>query len=339
MLRGLRQGCPLSLPLYVIQGEITTKNINKDKTITGLQIPNYKKQLKISQDPDDSIFFLQNQESVKNVLIYFQKLKQATGATINLEKTTVLPINTNINITINLTTEITIKEQNETTKILGIYFNEDLQYANNINWQKTIDKMEKHINKLSPRILSLNGKVILANTLTLSKTSFLSNIFPLDIKTTLNIQNKIFQYIWKNKQKPIARKTIFLSKNLGGSNLLEPKAHNIAMRIKHLLQLKQKEKTPPWMNIATYWLAIDLFNFSQDYLSLMINTSAKTINNTKLYYYKDIIYYIKNENKEIKKIENPNTKNIYQKIIQGSKQHKISGENLWKKLLPKLDFK
>ena len=31
---------------------------------------------------------------------------------------------------------------------------------------------------------------------------------------------------------------------------------------------------------------------------------------------------------QIKKIENPTTKNIYQKRIQeGSKQHKISGEN------------
>ena len=28
--RGLRQGCPLSLPLYVVQGEITTENINKN---------------------------------------------------------------------------------------------------------------------------------------------------------------------------------------------------------------------------------------------------------------------------------------------------------------------
>ena len=137
------------------------------------------------------IFFLQNQESVKNVLTYFQKLKQPTGATTNLEKTTVLPINTNI--TMNLPTEITIKDQNETIKILGIYFNEDLQYANNINWQITIDKMEKDINKLSPRILSLNGKVTIATTLILSKTSFLNNIFPLNIKTTLNIQKKIFQ--------------------------------------------------------------------------------------------------------------------------------------------------
>ena len=69
---------------------------------------------------------------MKNVLKYFKKLKEATGATINLEKTTVLPINTDI--TTELPTEITIKDQNKNIKILGIYFNEDLQYANNMNW-------------------------------------------------------------------------------------------------------------------------------------------------------------------------------------------------------------
>ena len=47
MLRVLRQGCPLSLPLYVIQGEVTTENINNDNTIIGLKIQNFKKQLKI----------------------------------------------------------------------------------------------------------------------------------------------------------------------------------------------------------------------------------------------------------------------------------------------------
>ena len=47
ILRGLRQGCPVSLALYVIQGEIT-ENINNDNIITGLIMPNSKKQLKIS---------------------------------------------------------------------------------------------------------------------------------------------------------------------------------------------------------------------------------------------------------------------------------------------------
>ena len=51
--------------------------------------------------------------------------------------------------------------------------------------------MENHINKLTPRILSLQGKVILLNTLILSKTSYLSNIFPSDPNTTSKTQ-KIF---------------------------------------------------------------------------------------------------------------------------------------------------
>ena len=55
--RGLRQGCPLFLPLYVIHGQVTTTNINQNNNITGIYIPNQKNQVKISQYADDSNFF------------------------------------------------------------------------------------------------------------------------------------------------------------------------------------------------------------------------------------------------------------------------------------------
>ena len=48
----------------------------------------------------------------------------------------------------------------------------------------------------------------------------------------------------------------------------------------------------------------------------MDNTKTKTITNKKPYCYQDIIYYIKNENKDIQTLQNSTTKNIYQKIIQ-----------------------
>ena len=72
------------------------------------------------------------------------------------------------------------------------------------------------MNKLSQRILSLKGKVQIANTLIISKTSFLSNVFPIQLQTALIIQEKFFKYIWKNKQEQIDRKTICLPKKLGG---------------------------------------------------------------------------------------------------------------------------
>ena len=84
--RGLGQGSPLSVPLYVIQGQVTTTNINQNNNITGIYIPNQKNQLKISQYADDSNFFLKNQESVNNVLKFFYNQNKATGTTIKLRK-------------------------------------------------------------------------------------------------------------------------------------------------------------------------------------------------------------------------------------------------------------
>ena len=63
----------------------------------------------------------------------------------------------------------------------------------------------------------------------------------------------------------------------------------------------------------------------------MDNNRIKTINTKKPYYYQDMIYYIKNGNKDLKTI-NPTTKNIYKKIIQqGTKQHKICWGNFTEK--------
>lgn len=81
----------MSLPLYVIQGQVTTININQNNNITGIHIPNQKNEVKISRD---SNLFLKNMESVNNALTFFCTLNKAMVTTINLEKNTVLPINT-----------------------------------------------------------------------------------------------------------------------------------------------------------------------------------------------------------------------------------------------------
>ena len=59
--------------------------------------------------------------------------------------------------------------------------------------------MKNRNNNSSCRILSLYDKTILINTLILSKTPYLSNIFPLDAEITNKIHNEIFKYLWNNK--------------------------------------------------------------------------------------------------------------------------------------------
>ena len=56
----------------------------------------------------------------------------------------------------------------------------------------------------------------------------------------------------------------------------------------------------------------------------MNNNRTKTINGKKPFYYKDIIDYIKSQNKKITQLK-PETKTIYQNIIQQhTKQFKIA---------------
>ena len=187
-------------------------NRNQDNNITGIRVPNHNKQVKTSQYTGDSNFLLTNQNSSKEVLNFFKKVNKTTGTTINYDKTKILPINTDqTNYLQQTVPEITIKNRYSTIKILGLYFCEGLQETNNINRENILQKIEKHINTLYPRNLSLMGKSIILNTLILSKTTFLSNIFPITQNTLAQLHKKIFQYILKNKMiEPIARKTLCL---------------------------------------------------------------------------------------------------------------------------------
>ena len=116
------------------------------------------------------------------------------------------------------------------------------------------------------------------------------------------------------------------------------KAHYYAMRIKHLMTLKQKEKPPSWKNLATYWLTTDIYNYTKEFHFLMNNSKIKTINGKKHFYYKDIIDYIKNHNKNILNIK-PETKIICRNILQQhTKQYKTAGKLQWKNHIPNINL-
>ena len=134
------------------------------------------------------------------------------------------------------------------------------------------------------------------------------------------------------------KKALFLPKNKGGINIKEPEVHNLAMRIKHLLNLKYKKDQLPWSYLATYWLAKDIYKFGKEYNYLKNNNRAKTTNQNTPFYYYNLIYYIKTQNPNLPKIK-ANTKLLYTNILQeGSKQLKIAGEIQWQKYFPSIDF-
>ena len=130
--RGVRQGCSLSLLLYIINGEVINLNIKMNKKIIGYPIPNKKETHKLSQYADDTNFFVLTEESITEILQILKKYEVATGATINTSKTTILPL-AGAKI-YNLDKKTKNIKTKETIKLLAIIFKDDLKTTNTINW-------------------------------------------------------------------------------------------------------------------------------------------------------------------------------------------------------------
>ena len=56
--RSLRQGCALSMPLYVLIAETMAINIRADPNIQGLRPPGSEAEIKLSQFADDTTLLL-----------------------------------------------------------------------------------------------------------------------------------------------------------------------------------------------------------------------------------------------------------------------------------------
>ena len=77
------------------------------------------------------------------------------------------------------------------------------------------------------------------SSIILSKTQFLSNIFPIPKNIEKQLHKLIFKYIrYYEKTKLISRTMLYLPKEEGEIEILQPNLHNRAIRTKHIMNLK-----------------------------------------------------------------------------------------------------
>ena len=84
--RGLRQGCALSMPLYVLTAETLAIHIGENPAIHGLHPPDSNAEVKLSQFANDTTLLLIDEQAIAKTFRTFDKYKRASGAKINLSK-------------------------------------------------------------------------------------------------------------------------------------------------------------------------------------------------------------------------------------------------------------
>ena len=229
--RGIRQGCPLSLPLYCLIAEVLANSIRKN--------PGKTQQVKNLLYADDNTSITTEGRSIDTVIDTFERFEKASGCNLNKDTIKGIILGDQARPP---HTKTDIKWQNdEGIEILGIRFFSDLYYTQYYNWRCLTKKIIEKLKKMKYRNLSLAGKKTLLNTTILSKLWYLSSVLSIPPAELKIINKEMFSYLWDYQQPElIKRNTLYQPLWKGGIGLLNIQIQQQAIRIKQQYEVVTK---------------------------------------------------------------------------------------------------
>ena len=254
--RSVRQGCPLSMFLYVLSLEPFIASINNNKNIKGLKIPNFLEEIKSLQHADDTTVILENENSYYHLNNEIKNFEKISGSKINDNKLQILIIGEN-NKPLD---QLPLKYVKENIKIYGVYFGKN--YIEE-NMNKLLLEITQIIEKWKNVKLNLVEKVIVIKTYIISKIQYLQRVIEIPKFYIDKLNKLIFTYLWDGQDK-ISRKTITNNLNRGGLGLTDIETSILTSKVQRFKNLIEN-KNQPWTALYIYWFGIDLKFYVKDF--------------------------------------------------------------------------
>ena len=228
--RGVRQGCPLSMLIYVLFQEPLYQAIEKNRKIIPIEIPD--KNIKEIGYADDTTICIKNDDGLKETFHIINKFEKASNSKINIKKTKIYGFG-NWSNRINWPIQ-GLKVEFKYFKALGVFFSTDYDTALTKSWDEITKNVKISLGAITGRNANIYQRAILVNSLIASKIWYTSHVYPLPYEHEKDINLHIFRYIWNSYgRKPLERlerNVLYKRKEEGGIGLL-----NIHMKAKSIL--------------------------------------------------------------------------------------------------------
>ena len=251
---GARQGDPISAYLFIIALEALFLSIEKNRDIKPIEI--LGNTFLYNAYADDATFFLQDSESIINLVNELKLFSKYSGLRPNYNKCETCAIGSLKGVTRALCGFKPIDLTNDSAKILGLHFSYNKKIQEDRNFIDTIKKMETILQIWRSRNLTLLGKIAVFKTLAISKLvycSYLSNVPNSILETVNKIQNK---FIWSDKPAKISHFTMCNAYERGG---LQKTDINLKVDALHLSWVRRlfDDNDHQWKYIPKICLNID----------------------------------------------------------------------------------
>lgn len=271
--RGLRQGCALSMPLYILTPEILATHIRMNPNIRGLKTPDQQHEVKLSQYADDTSLLLRDDASTNTTFKCLNDYQRASRAKINCDKCKGLWSGSMKHRTDH---PLDLDWYNDLLPdpILGTFFgNTDCTQR---NLQPRLQKVKNTIAAWNHRELSYKGKALVINGLLTSTLWYTATSSAIPSGIISEIEQAIYGFFWDNKTPLTNRDILALPTSEGGFNV-----HKIHWKIEALCLNTLRRLLDPtpahWKLFTQYFLRIS--NTQLGKLALATTYSLAHINN------------------------------------------------------------
>ena len=131
-----------------------------------------------------------------------------------------------------------IKWPDEPIKALGVYYSYDIKLLHEKNFIERLDSVKKHINIWSSRGLSIYGKVTIIKSLIIPKFVYISSLLPVPKEIVKELNQMIFNFLWKGTDKVTRLSTINEYEN-GGLKMIDLESMIKSLRLAWLKRIYQ----------------------------------------------------------------------------------------------------
>ena len=321
--RGVRQGCPLSMMMFIIFQNPLYLAIEHSNKIKPFVLPD-SSVIEIGY-ADDTNVMVSDEKSLTEIFKVLNDFEKATNSIINISKTRIYGFGkweSRENWPIQ-----NLKVEKKYFNTLGIYFSVKYNTALSNMWKHIYEKIKVRLSLIKNRRFTLYQKTVIINCLIASKIWYVAHVYPIPKKYITMFNTEIIRFIWGGNGKPIKRTVLCNKKENGGLGLLdiEKKAKSIfvSTMIKSFLLSNRND-------LIRYYLSNKIgyiFN---------LRSASRNLSMTNTPYYKYAIDMVK-KCKDHKKFPNIKSKDIYEllvpKVIPNIvSRYAFNWPNIWKYL-------
>ena len=136
--KGVRQGCPLSVIMFVLSVELLAENIHRDQNIEGIKINDCE--IKVGQFADDTTGLVSNLTSVERFLVVLEMFSNVSGLKVNRQKTIATWIGKKRGCKFK---PLNLEWSNDPVRVLGIHLSYQYKNNNSLNFTQKLRNIQK----------------------------------------------------------------------------------------------------------------------------------------------------------------------------------------------------